>query len=59
MKKKLLLLLIPLLALAPAMRADEQHSLIISFHEGDSVAIVLAERPCATFINDSLRVDWR
>lgn len=57
MKKRLLLLLIPLLALPSAMRADEQHSLIISFHEGDSVAIVLAHKPCATFINDSLRVE--
>lgn len=57
MKKRLLFLLIPLLTLPSAMRADEQHSLIISFHEGDSVAIVLADKPCAIFINDSLRVE--
>lgn len=57
MKKKLLHLLIPLLAIPSAMRADELHSLIISFHEGDPVAIVLADKPCATFINDSLRIE--
>ena len=57
MKKKLFHLLIPLLAIPSVMRADELHSLIISFHEGDSVAIVLADKPCATFFDDSLRVE--
>ena len=57
MKKRLLHLLIPLFALPSAMRADEQHALIISFHEGEPVAIVLADKPCATFINGSLLVE--
>ena len=57
MKKKLLHLLIPFLAFPSVMRADEQHSLIISFHEGDSVAIVLADKPRATFIADSLHIE--
>lgn len=57
MKKLLLHLLIPLLALPSAMRADEQHALIISFHEDDSVAIVLADKPQATLFDDSLRVE--
>lgn len=57
MKKRLLNLLIPLLAASSASVADERHALIISFHEGDSVALVLADKPCATFIDDSLRVE--
>lgn len=39
------------------MRADERHALVISFHGGDSVAIVLADKPCATFIEDNLCVE--
>lgn len=57
MKKRLLHLLIPLLAASSAAAADELHSLIISFHEGDSVAIVLADKPRATIHNDSLHVE--
>ena len=57
MKKRLLHLLIPLLAIGSAARADEQHALVISFHEGDSVAIVLAEKPCATLVGDSVRIE--
>lgn len=57
MKKRLLNLLIPLLAVSSASAADEQHALIISFHEGDSVALVLADKPCATFAGDALCVE--
>ena len=57
MKKRLLHLLIPLLAASSAAAADELHSLIISFHEGDSVALVLADKPCATFVGDDLCVE--
>jgi hypothetical protein len=57
MKKKLFHLLIPLLAFSSAMRADEQHALIISFHESDSVAVVLADKPRVTFVGDSLLVE--
>ena len=57
MKKRLLLLLIPLLALPSAMRADKQHALFINFYESAPVAIVLADKPCATFVGDSLRVE--
>ena len=60
MKKRLLHLLIPLLAASSADAADaadELHSLIISFHEGDSVAIVLADKPRATIHDDSLHVE--
>ena len=57
MKKRLLHLLIPLLAASSAAAADELHSLIISFHEGDSVAIVLADKPRATIHDDSLHVE--
>lgn len=57
MKKKLLNLLIPLLAIPSTMRADGQHSLIIDFHDGSSVAVVLAHKPHATFIGDSLQVE--
>ena len=57
MKRRLLTLLILLPTVSSVMRADEQHSLIISFHEGDSVAIVLADKPCAAFKGDSLCVE--
>ena len=57
MKKKLLHLLIVLFAVATAARADEQHALIISFHEGDPVALVLAHKPRATFVRDELLVE--
>ena len=57
MKKKLLLLLIPLFAIPLAVRADEQHALIINFDDGSSVAVVLADKPYATFKGDELLVD--
>ena len=57
MKKRLLHLLIPLLAVTSASAADEQHALVISFHEGDSVAIVLADKPRATFMGENLYVE--
>lgn len=57
MKKRLLNLLIPLLVASSASAADERHALIISFHEGDSVTLVLADKPCATFLGDSLCVE--
>ena len=57
MKKRLLNLLVPLLIASSASAADERHSLIISFHEGDSIAIVLADKPCATLIDDSVRIE--
>lgn len=57
MKKRLLHLLIPLFASTSDSAADEQHSLIISFHEGDSVGVILADKPQATFIGDSLHVE--
>ena len=57
MKKRLLNLLIPLLVALSASAADERNALIISFHEGDSVAFVLADNPCATFIGDNLCVE--
>lgn len=55
MKRKLLHLLIPLLAIPSALRADE-HALIISFHDGDPVEVILADKPCATFVGDELWV---
>lgn len=57
MKKKLLHLLIAFFAVATAARADEQHALIISFHEGDPVAVVLTHKPCATFVGNELVVE--
>ncbi len=57
MKKNLLLLLIPLLAIPLVVRADEQRALIISFDDGSSVAVVLADKPSATFVGDSLHVE--
>lgn len=57
MRKRILNLLVPLLAVPTTSVADELHSLIISFHEGDSVAIVLADKPKATPFADSLRVE--
>lgn len=57
MKKRLLNLLVPLLIASSASAADERHSLIISFHEGNSVALVLADKPCATFVGDDLCVE--
>ena len=57
MKKRLLNLLIPLLVALSASAADERNALIISFHEGDSVAIVLADKPRATIHDDSLHVE--
>ena len=56
MKRKLLHLLIPLLAIPSALRADE-HALIISFHDGDPVEVILADKPCATFVGDELWVE--
>ena len=38
------------------MRADE-HALIISFHNGDPVEVILADKPCATFVGDELWVE--
>ena len=57
MKKRLLNLLIPLLATTSALAGDELHSLIISFHDGNSVAVVLADKPRAAIQGDSLLVE--
>ena len=57
MKKRLLNLLIPLLTASSLTAADKQHALIISFHEGESVALVLADKPCAIFVGDDLCVE--
>ena len=56
MTKKLLILLIPLLALPAALRADE-HTLIISFRAGSSTALLLRDKPSATFVDDELWVE--
>ena len=56
MNKKLLTLLIPLLALPSALRADE-HTLIISFCDGSSTTLLLRDKPSATFVNDELWVE--
>lgn len=57
MKKKLLNLLIPLLAIPAVMWADERHSLIISFHDDSSVVLLLCDKPRATFVDDELWVE--
>ena len=56
MNKKLLTLLIPLLVLPSALRADE-HTLIISFCDGSSTTLLLRDKPSATFVNDELWVE--